>query len=979
MKMKTLTAVAAMAFALSARSETPQTLYGDWSGTLKWTDAAGQETAWTDGSVARIMSLANRNNKNDSPLSMYGLVVDCEAQVGFWSDGARITIGAGGVIFTRNGTFAVGRADFGEKRLAIASDQTWRGPSSGGYANFSVGWGGFFDYWRMPLEVGADVSSLTMGGNLNVWLLSPSNDLSSVDVTLQAPAHLYLPADYTVSSAARHSDAHLRARTLTLDGAEFSIGETVTYYYGSVRMALVSDLDADHVASTLVLKDGARVVATGDCTLAVPTLRAVGMGNLVSGTFAVTQAKTSLEIADGASLAFAGSLTERGVEASLDVSGAGGLTLPCTTALTGGIYLGKDISLTFAGGGMFSCPIRGGKELVSDAPGATNALTAAALAGFTGSRIFVRRGALLLVGNRPFGVEIEVSEGAELVESGDWIVTDIARTEAELVVGVGRTLEVFGNGLTAATEIILDGGTLAFAHAATVSSPIKVRQKSWIATAALAVTGTVAGVVDCAITNLTKGLWITGDGCVKFAGGATFAGDASNQNDADTLCVGQGSVFLTNGGYDFGWGGIEVVDPDAADESWGRYVGVCDGGDVTFADAGNAMGQSRVVIGLYPKVDGSYYAAEATFVVGEGGRVTLPWNSQVQLGNNQNVGRLVIDGGEWRVNGKHHKVYLTGSKGGYVTGVLEVKAGLMEISEPLYRGNATGQGRVIWSGGTLRPTKGFLADKGQSLYTKPLSGYSDGGALRTWVQVAGDGCVLDLTDYPHETFDGVPVSGCDRSEWFGTGTLTVRGGKTFRMPSFPAGISLLLDGEGSIIEVPADAKVFDNDRCLANAVAKPYPLNAYSSADAEISGSLAVDTLVVTNGAACFVNRLADVRTTVAKVDVRTEGVWDNATTLTGADVAVTDMAFGEGAVLRAQVKGLCTPSLTLAGTLALPKTAVFRAVRNSSLAEMSSIVLRAEGGIFGETAWSCRPGPRPEVKDAELFLTLMGLCVTIR
>ena len=128
MKMKTLTAVAAMAFALSARSETPQTLYGDWSGTLKWTDADGQETAWADGSVARIMSLANRNNKNNSPLSMYGLVVDCEAKVGFWSDGARITIGAGGVALPRRGPPRGGSASSGERRVAIACSSRWWPP-----------------------------------------------------------------------------------------------------------------------------------------------------------------------------------------------------------------------------------------------------------------------------------------------------------------------------------------------------------------------------------------------------------------------------------------------------------------------------------------------------------------------------------------------------------------------------------------------------------------------------------------------------------------------------------------------------------------------------------------------------------------------------------------------------------------------------------------------------------------------------------
>jgi len=987
MNMKSIAMVAAAAATLSSlslRADETQTFYGIYNadGTFSWTNSVGESVSWVSGSIAWFTAIIPTGNKqNVSSLTAYGLVFDAARKSGFWSDGNRFTIGAGGVTFRTDATFAMGRNSFTDMRFAISADQTWQGPATGSYADLSIGYGSYNDYWRMPLMVGEGVHNLEIKGNLNVWLLSPSNDLSAVDVTLKSPARLYLPSRFTVGGAERFSDAHLRARRLTLDGATMKSGGTQTYYNNAVVMSLVEDFDAEHIAQTLVLSNGASVVATGTCRLSIPSIVAGGEGaaNTMSGNFAVTRENTGIELADGASLAFADSICESGVSASFSVSGDGSLCVPASVSLSGGLSLGGGVSLVVTGGGVFSCAVTGGKEIVSDAPGATNVLTVAAMEGFTGSRIVARSGALLLVGGRPAGVDIVVEEGASLLDNDPMVVTDTVRSEPEIVVGSNQTLRVYGDGLTAATTVVLDGGTMLFGLPATVSSPVQVCQRSEIATESLAVTGVVAGAVNCAITNETFGLHVSGDGCVKFAGGATFAGDKTTKTTYDTFYVDQGSVLLTNGKYKFGWGGLLIQDPDESDDKWGRYLGVMDGGEVSFADQGNGSGGSREVIRLRPKPNPTTFDNAATFEVGTGGKVTLPWNCQVHLGSRSNVGRILINGGEWRVNGKYHLVYFTSTYGSYVTGIIEVRAGLMEISEPLRTGRGDGQARLIWSGGTIKPVANFLEGRGTYLYAAPTVEYTAGGPLRVWVQIVGEGSTLDLSDYPAATFSGVPVSGCDRSEWFGNGTLTVKGGKTFVMPSFPAGASLVADGGSTRIVVPSNAKVFDNEKCVENMDAPPYPLNYYSSAGAEISGALPVNVFAVTNGAAVISNQLAGATTAIAAVEVRKDGVWANAETVAGDDVVVTNMAFREGSVLKARVNGGKTQTLDISGVLTLPTAAVFNAVKDASAPAVSPVVIRAGGGIVGEAQWSGSRTPTLRVDGDGLVLNYSGLMFVVR
>ena len=199
------------------------------------------------------------------------------------------------------------------------------------------------------------------------------------------------------------------------------------------------------------------------------------------------------------------------------------------------------------------------------------------------------------------------------------------------------------------------------------------------------------------------------------------------------------------------------------------------------------------------------------------------------------------------------------------------------------------------------------------------------------------------------------------------------------MPSFPAGVNLVAEGDGTVIEVPSDAKVFDNDKCEANMYAKPHPLDIYSSAGAEISGALPINVFAVTNGAAAFTNLLAGARTAIGAVEVRAGGVWDNESTIAGEDVSITNMAFRGDSVLRARVSDRTTQTLGIEGVLTLPSAAVFNAVKDVSLPASSPVVISAGGGIVGKAQWSGSRSFSLRVDGDDLVLAPMGLVFIVK
>lgn len=814
MNMKLTFVALGMLQAVFAFAEEPQTLYCVWDGNFQWKNAQDEDVSWIPGSIACFTDVATKICGNRTPYTMYGMVVTAPARNAFWTDGSgRLTIGVGGVTFTQNGTFAVGASSFATKQIALSADQTWKGPETDSRANFCIGWLSYGDYWRGPLSVGADVHSLTLEGNLNVWLSSPSNDLSAVDVAVKSPACLYLPRQHKVSNEWRPDDAHLRARTLTLDGATFSVAQRVTFYYNSIPVDLPTALDREHLAETLVFRNGGAVSGVEDCTFAIPTLKALSGENAVNVPMSVGQAETAIEFQDNAKLSFTGGLNERGVSATFSATGVGTLSVPATASLSGGFDLGDDVTLEITGGGSFSSPVRGGKEIVSIAPGATNALNATAIADYTG-KVIVRSGSLFLACARPTGVEFVVEEGAELIESGGLIVTDVVRTEEEIVVKEGEVLQVFGNGLTAATKVILDGGDLDFKSSGkTVASPILMSQSGYIRSGVDGATNFISGFVTCDITNEVGALKVDGFGCVVFAGGMKMELPKAEGKQwyelttCNKLNVVGGSVLLTQGDYDLGGdkGGDNLTVGGNDTVNWGKYLGICDGAKVFFNDVSYIQGASYPVVRIAGPKDGYLYSRyPSRLEIGEGGSLEIPMNRYIVIGQNQSSSEIIISGGNLKLDA-HDTIYLGFMN--YSTGSIYLRSGTLTLNGRITNHSWNDASRLLWYGGTIK-----LGAKVESPFMNGAE--MDGnGVLRTCCQILGDDCILDLADAPNESVANVPA-GKEFAEWVGSGTLTVRGGKTcktFVMNTFPSDVKLRLEN-GAKVVVPEGAKVYDSTK-----------------------------------------------------------------------------------------------------------------------------------------------------------------------
>ena len=217
-----------------------------------------------------------------------------------------------------------------------------------------------------------------------------------------------------------------------------------------------------------------------------------------------------------------------------------------------------------------------------------------------------------------------------------------AEPPGTLTVNAGETCSVVGDGLTAATAIVLNGGTLEFPRTATVASPVTVSAASTI-TAVLDATGTFTGAfaVNAKLT-VNNGVSAT-----------ATSRDATNWPVGLVVFAGDGEV--TAGGVDVNGGAAEfrgsvwnfAVETDFSVTGVGILAKISEGAQVSLA-AGNSTEKGR--LGLW---NGNAARYPGTFLVCGGSVLTVGAYRKITLGNQswQGQGYLTVDNATVKVLG----------------------------------------------------------------------------------------------------------------------------------------------------------------------------------------------------------------------------------------------------------------------------------------------------------------------------------------
>ena len=948
-----------------------------------WTNAAGNSVSWSSAggadTICRIEGLPN-NVSMTGDWSMYGIQVDQKYGVSsalcLLDYTATYRVGAGGIEALAGSLWFANST--GTDKVILAEDQTWRG---GRDATTQIGIGyGAGKYAHTRLAAATGVMQWNVEGRLNVWLESASNDLRTVDVAVSSPAKLFLLADV---------DAVLRAHKLTLvgDGERLPLGRSTGVSGRDGVHTTICALDVAHVAEALELRDGADISTASAATFDIPSVSATGEAGSrseVTGTIVFSRETTLVDVASGVTLAFVGAnRAADGVAAGISLSGSG--TLELAPGLNGAISVAGGATLVLTGEGKYGASISGAGSLVVASSGVAY-LGGCDLSGYTGERIDVTSGILEIGSMADLGDNVKIRttgdakillgttegldesrlEGTKAYETDPWLVTDAVRADAALIVGAGDVLRVLGNGLTASTALTLNGGTVRFeVNGATIGSPLSVVACSYMETSSGSVTGCISGAVTASIPAgaSPSGLRVSGPGCVDFTGGGTFTGSQSSIRARDGA-----SIRLRTGTFSLA-GASLMTDKTSSD--WGRYIGITDGAVVTLT------GTERSGVVLAAKIDGTYYDKTAVFEVSGGAVCTLAENIHVAIGSDQARGMVVVNDGTLKVGGR---ILLGYENMG--TGIVDLRAGTLELSRAMWRFASTtasyqGQGRIDWSGGTIRLSSSFGASE-PYLIRNASGGEDERKRLRVWTRITGS-CVLDLAELSSREVPLANVpTGFDRAEWFGTGVLTVKGGKPFVMNSIGDGVGLRLEGDGTRVILPSDVQVFGYDVCAPNMDVPPYK-DRYSTTNTVLP-NLSMPTFVAAGRGVSLSNDSPTMTISISEASAVSGGCFDNVETLVGPGVySVTNLTFAAGAVMGARTGA---PSFSVAGTLTLPSVLEYLVSRGASGA-MPQAAFTANGGIDGNPAWSRADGsllrqPRIDAAEGALWFDMIGFILTV-
>ena len=352
---------------------------------------------------------------------------------------------------------------------------------------------------------------------------------------------------------------------------------------------------------------------------------------------------------------------------------------------------------------------------------------------------------------------------------------------------------------------------------------------------------------------------------------------------------------------------------------------------------------------------------ESLLVVEDGGEIEIAENASIALGNLQAQGRLKI--------GRGGKVCLTnGSTSslrlGYstvTTGIVELESGgVLATATPLQHAVQTNnetwqpQGRFIWNGGAIKLLSGFSATEATLFRNRSTTSWdSVNNSLRVWVKIMGEDCTLDLTDLPErETPLANVPAGLERSEWFGTGTLTVKGGKPFVFQSFPNGINLKVEGEGTQVILPENAEIHDYETCLPNEIVGAGSLR-YTTLDKCLQ-NLALASFTAEGAAGSFVCLKPDCKVTIAEACAAEGGEFVNGMLSAVGGLEVVDLTFAENAIVCGDP---AAAAFAVTGDITLPD-ALRYAVRKTKGYPTTFTAFTAGGSLIGNpTTLTPEPG----------------------
>lgn len=984
MNSKTMNLVGAFVLGVTSSVWADPVVYtGKWTGNdIAW------DNGWTDGNIAKITEVKNGEVNPSKTVKAYGVIFDTEVYCNqFWSDTTvsdtslgRLWVGAGGMKFVKPAVFSLGNRSSSRKDLVVNGTQTWSGPEEGSaYADAVMATPAYYNgsYAKMQLSYAVVNQIWTIDNRLNLWMFSPNNNFPTMDMVIKAPARLYVAEDYKLNNTAQ-SAAVMKLQKLTLSGdgdEQLPLGNVVNYNLGGAgapsSVGMVTKLTSN-IAAALVLHDGADLTATKTTAFSIPSWTVSGTGeSRLTGTFVFGNASTAVVLADGATLALAGTFEEANAGTTFSATGSGTVVLEMTGwHLTGGLSADAGISLDIrSDGGRFGSAISGTCALKFTVPRGEKLFVAEAeLSGWTGKSLTVKGGCLMLDAPLPQDVVVTTEDGGSVVASGGLVVTDKIRTEATLVVPAGETLQVYGNGLTASTTVTLgDESKVCFHAAATVSSPIVLSPGSsdnwaysYFYSSDASVTGFVAGAVSsgraysCAATD--------GPGCIVFSGGGAFTDNSRFE------VHGGSSALLTGGVYHFGATGACCTYYRGNEQTgdWGRYLGIRDGGRVEFDEPA----AQRNMFFAAPLRDSSNYKRSATIEIGEGGTVILPNKAGFYLGGNQNSGELIISGGTLKV-GSGSSFCL--GYNGYSIGTMRIRSGVFETSSPVYLKEDTNQSLVYWEGGTIKLGDGFTAGE---LVNGGLA--SDKATRKFSMGILG-ACTLDLTDLPIGSLYNIQTGTSNRGEWYGNGTLTVKGGKAIVMRSMPNDISLCLEGDGTKVIVENETRFFDYEKCAQYCKwRRPYSGGGPDNYDTKTLGleveGLSVKELSIADGAPSLLNTTASRTVVVADVEVAADGVWDNETSVDSALRDLTNMSLLENSIWRVTKRGENTVALSLGGVLSVP-TRLRYLVLGSGL-PVGETLLSGASTLASVPEWEnagTRLTAEPKLNDAHTGFLLAG------
>lgn len=953
---------------------------------VAWRTEGGEDVAWSgynDGNaVAKWTERLNAQNSStyidvSDVFSFYGMIV---AQGGWfnWFQGVSkngvitpVRIGAGGVDVGQGGDFFFSTSGGKGAQIQLTANQTWTGSGTSA-SHISIGGNYTSTIYDTRLIANEGVTDLILSGKLYVGLSSPSNDLSAATVTVRDLARIYLSKDY---------DARLNAKKLVLegDGDHLVFGGTIPWpawhstYNSRWASGAIDAIDNEHLAETVELKDGADISATGGIW-GLDNLMVSGSGeSVISGSLVFTNESNRITFATaGAALRFDTVNVEEGVSAGFIVDGPGVLTVTDFASLSGPIELlnGATLVLGTDEVARFGSTI-GGSGTIEVVAG-TLYLSEVCLTEFTGD-IVVAGGTLVL--DHPLAEgRVTVSDGEVLY--GDAVplavVTDAVRSEPSLSVDEGTTLRVLGDGLTAATSLTMNGGVIRFECDATVASAVSVTAPSYFETAAETVTGTFSGFITSSIpyagkeTTAGKGLRTRGAGCIKLTGGGSFNGYKQNPFFSE-----DGSVWFAGGNWNFrNCGDLGMCCVKRNDGPYGKKWTVSDGAKLKLSGYNSAYNTYLRIVGKECSWDNT---VESVLEVCDGGEIEFAENAGVNVGFLQAQGRFrILDGGKVRFTNNATSYFSLGNSV-TTTGIFELESGgILETAVPFSHPLRTDaetyqtQGRIVWNGGTIKLLSNYApAEASLFRHSRNTKWDSVNNSLRIWVKIMGEDCTLDLTDLPErETPLANVPAGMERSEWFGTGTLTVKGGKPFVFQSFPNGINLKIEGAGTQVILPENVEIHDYETCLATEIVNPGQLH-YTTLDKCLQ-NLALASFTAEGAAGSFVCQKTDCKVTIAETRAAEGGEFVNGMLAAAGGLEVGALTFAENSIVCGDP---AAAALAVTGDITLPASLRY-AVRKTPGTSPTFTAFTAGGALVGSPSTLI---PEPGMKSRQVVIDALA------